>query len=280
MDKRYDAVGRRLLRRHPSDWLPLFGLDRCLPVRVADSNVSTVTAEADVVLLVDGPDPGVLHLEIQTYPDPDLPRRLFLYNCLLAAQHDRPVCSAVVLLRTRADSPAMRGPYERSWPAGMCSVTLHFPVVRVWELRVEDMLAASGTAPLAPLSGAVTESNLAEVIHRVEEVFDRDAPSEAGDLWAMTDILMGLKFDAALISRLMKGNRNMRESTTYQAILEEGRIEALRKMVLRLATRRFGAPDAVTRACVEALSEEARLELMLDRVLDAASWDDLLAAQP
>src|SRR3954454_10107308 len=86
--------------------------------------------------------------------------------------------------------------------------------------------------------------------------------------------------EGATRTRLMKGNPNMKESTACQAILEEGRIEADRKTLLRQGARRFGATDAATRARVEALSDEARLEVLLDRVLDASSWDDLLGDRP
>jgi hypothetical protein len=105
-------------------------------------------------------------------------------------------------------------------------------------------------------------------------------------LWTTTDIRMGLRFDKAFIARLMKGvpGMNLRESVTYQAILEEGReegrIEAYRETLLRQATRRFGAPDEPTRARVEAMADEAQLEALLDRVLDAAGWVDLLAGLP
>ncbi len=38
----------------------------------------------------------------------------------------------------------------------------------------------------------------------------------------------------------------MRESTTYQAILREGRITGEQKILQRLETKRFGEPDATT----------------------------------
>ena len=38
----------------------------------------------------------------------------------------------------------------------------------------------------------------------------------------------------------------MRESTTYQAILREGRIKGEQQLLQRLETKRFGDPDATT----------------------------------
>jgi hypothetical protein len=58
MAKRFEAVTRSLLEKHPADWLDAFGLAHAAPVRVVNSDLSTVTAEADKVLWVEGADPG------------------------------------------------------------------------------------------------------------------------------------------------------------------------------------------------------------------------------
>jgi hypothetical protein len=72
----------------------------------------------------------------------------------------------------------------------------------------------------------------------------------------------------------------MKESSTYQAILEEGRTEgavAEAKKVLRLqGDKAFGAPDARTAAVLERLNDLTRLEDLLKRVLTAHNWQELL----
>jgi hypothetical protein len=80
----------------------------------------------------------------------------------------------------------------------------------------------------------------------------------------------------------------MRESVTYQAILEEGRQEgiilgriyAARRILLCLGTKRFGEPDAATLAVIEAIKDVDLLETMVDRFVDGEihGWDDLLRA--
>lgn len=77
----------------------------------------------------------------------------------------------------------------------------------------------------------------------------------------------------------------MRESSTYQAILEEGRTEgrtegavAEAKRVLRLqGDAAFGPPDARTAALIEQLNDLVRLEELLTRVRTAGSWRDLFS---
>jgi hypothetical protein len=68
----------------------------------------------------------------------------------------------------------------------------------------------------------------------------------------------------------------MRESTTYMAIIEEGRMEEAKTIVLRQGTKRFGPPPADARAAIEALTDLERLEALTDRLLDVESWDELL----
>lgn len=69
----------------------------------------------------------------------------------------------------------------------------------------------------------------------------------------------------------------MKESVTYQAILEEGRVDGIKKMLLVLGTDRFGAPDEATSAVIGAINEEARLEELSKRLLHVSSWEELLA---
>ena len=76
----------------------------------------------------------------------------------------------------------------------------------------------------------------------------------------------------------------MKESSTYQLILEEGRVEgrhegalAEAKKLLRLqGDDAFGPPDARTASQIERLDDLERLEQMLKRMRSAGSWQELL----
>jgi hypothetical protein len=76
----------------------------------------------------------------------------------------------------------------------------------------------------------------------------------------------------------------MKESSTYQAILEEGRVEGrtegaiaeARKMLRLLGEDAFGPPDARTAASIEQLDDLPRLEELLVRLRTAGSWQELL----
>ena len=77
----------------------------------------------------------------------------------------------------------------------------------------------------------------------------------------------------------------MRESSTYQAILtegreegrEKGRVEEARAILLRLGRKHLGPPDERVREAITRLSDHERLEELSERVTDVASWAELLA---
>ncbi len=86
----------------------------------------------------------------------------------------------------------------------------------------------------------------------------------------------------------------MRESTTYQAILKEGRNEGIhigreigreegeiiaeRRVLIRQGTIRFGKPDASTQSRLELICVVERLEELAERIIkpDIVDWNSLL----
>src|SRR4029077_10394431 len=114
------------------------------------------------------------------------------------------------------------------------------------------------TLPLAPIS-AVTEGELPGIIKQMERrLRRREARRFAGQLWAATYILLGLRHSPAVAQALLQGVLSMKESTTYQAILQEGLQEGLaegaikeaRKLLLRLGSKQLGRPSARTEAAL------------------------------
>ena len=50
-------------------------------------------------------------------------------------------------------------------------------------------------------------------------------------------------------------------------------------MLVRIGTKRFGAPTTETLVAVNAITDPTRLEALADRVLDATDWGDLLQGE-
>ena len=142
-----------------------------------------------------------------------------------------------------------------------------------------------GLLPLAPLAD-LQAADLAGVVRALERRIDAEAtPEEAQSLEVVTYTLLGLRYPPELARQIMPGVRNMRESTTYQEILAEGRQEGrqegreheARQFLLFLGTERFGTPGTAARTALDQISTVERLEQLGRRLLVVTSWDELLA---
>lgn len=277
---------RGLIETDPAGWLTWLGLPVDGPVRPIDTEVSTVLAEVDKVLRVEARPPWLAHLELQVSRDRHLPRRLLQYHAILLHRHRVPVTTTVILLRRQAQGRELSGSFEQRGPSGEVTVSFKYSVVRLWERPVEELLSGSlGVLPLAPLA-AIPRGRLPQILDHLGERFEQEAPDTAGDLWAATALLMGVRYDRNAITGLIQRVRRMRESVTYQIILEEGREEGreegelreARRTVLDLGTEKFGPPAESTVAVIRDLEDLAGLHRMVRAVLRANSWQELLAA--
>jgi predicted transposase YdaD len=280
--KPFDPTVKVLVETEPTSWPEILGRPRG-PTTVIDADIATVSGAADKVLRVAADTPYLLHLEfVSGHDTARLPRKLHVRNGLLEDRHDLRVRSCVVVLRPEADSPQLTGRYERRFPdEDEEYLKFRYQVLRVWELAPEVLLRGSlSLLPLAPIS-AVTEAQLPRIIERMEQrLQSRRARRQAALIWGAAYILAGLRYPPTLTAQLFRGVLSMRESSTYQAILEEGAVAEARKVVRMQGDAAFGPPDTATAAQIEQLNDLARLEEMLQRIRDAASWQDLLPPPP
>jgi predicted transposase YdaD len=286
---RYDPTLKAMVETEPEAWPGVLTYPTG-PTAVIDADIATVSGAADKVLRVAAATPYLLHLEFVAGHDAArLPRKLHVHNGLLEYRHNRRVRSAVILLRPEADSPRLTGVYRRRFPGERPYLRFRYQVQRVWLMPTEPLL--TGPLPLvalAPIS-AVTEAELPGIIQRMERrLSGRRGRRLAAQIWGAAFILAGLRYTPALAAQLFRGVLSMKESSTYQAILEEGRVEgraegraegavAEAKKVLRLlGDDAFGPPDARTAAAIDKLGDLAHLEELLKRVRTAGSWQELL----
>ncbi len=287
---RRDVSAKELILDGPAACADRYGIGPPAPVSVIDSEITTLTASADKVLKVEGPVPYLLDLEPHSYHDADIVRTLWYRQVALDYRHKLPVLTVLILLHKGANSPNLTGRYERQLPDGSVTNCYNYRVVRLWEEDPESYLTGGvNLVPLAPLTN-VSEGDLPEVIDRMAERINPEPRPRAEKLWAATYLLMGVRYRAEVATRLLEGVWKMRESSTYQAILKEGRKEGrkegsmegrkqeARRLLLRLGARRFGTPDAGVVTAIEAIDDVDRIESLADRVVDATAdgWDDIL----
>ena len=78
----------------------------------------------------------------------------------------------------------------------------------------------------------------------MEQRIGREAtPEEAGVLWTAADVLMGLRYPRPLVNDLLRGIHNMKDSVTYQGIVEEGVVKDQQAALLDLGRLKIRAAD-------------------------------------
>jgi hypothetical protein len=281
-----DDALKHLTELSPQDWVVRGGWPASAAALI-DADIGTISGAADKAIRVSATPDWLLAIDFQSGHDalaklPDL----LLYNSALFRRHGLPVRTLLVLLHRGADSRKLTGLYERGFPGEPFDAALRYRIVRVWEVPATAWLSGGlGLVPLAPL-GSVQKADLPAVVARMKRRFDREAPSQAKELWSAAYILMGLCYEQALIQTLLRGVVNMKESVTYQAILEEGEAigeakgeaKEARKMLLLQGRDRFGEPSAKIAARLDAVTDLSRLESLAIRLLHVKSWEELLGA--
>ncbi len=298
MAKPFDATLNDLIDLRPGDWADTFGRLAGIPPgpsTVLDTDLAT-TLQADKLFRIDGPLPSLLHLELEANPRTGIPRELMRYNTLIDHQHGLPVETVLILLRPKAFASDQTGVYRREGVRNNKIAEFRYHVEKVWERSV-DYWFQRGSA-LAPLAMLTDEAD-----HRLEDALDgyrsliRSENLEGGlteRLLGSSYVLCGLRYDKTRIQNLFRRfDMLMEESTTYQAILEEGREkgltqglnqgltqgrqQSLRDTLLRLGTKKLGRASLAIHDEIHAIRDADHLEQLIDRIFEAGSWDELLA---
>lgn len=276
-----DDTLKHLTELSPQDWVVQGGWPMA-PATVIDADIATITGATDKVIHVGGSPDWLLAVDFHSGHDAvQLLPRMLLYNAALGKRHELRVRSLAVVLHPGADSPQLSGIYQRGFPGEPADIMLRYRVVRVWEVPATRWLSGGlGVLPLAPL-GAVQEAELPAVIAQMKERLDREAPQrQAAELWSATYILMGVRYEQALIQTLLQGVIAMKESVTYQAILREGEAKGeakeARRILLMQGSTRFGEPTPEVVAALDSLADVEKLEQLSMRLLQVSSWQELL----
>lgn len=256
---------------------------------LVDADLSTLIAAADKVLRVRSPGGEFLvHFEFQSGRDSALADRRFWYNAALCHRHCLAVQTVLVLLTSSADHRDLTGTRVFALPTGRACLSFQYDVVRLWQTSADTILQGPvGLLPTALLCDEKmnVESIIAEMDRRIQA---EATPKEAESLWAASYFLMGLRYEPDTVARFLPKGRHMKESTTYQAALEEGRQTGIQigrqegrreeaiRMLLRLGQKAYGAAGARVQEQLESLESVEKIEALIERVNEVTSWDELL----
>jgi len=284
MSKPFDTTLKDLLNVFAVDWAdwlgPAIGLSAKIEVEPLDVDLSTVQMSADKVFRMKAPAEGLLHIEPQASYDSGFPGRLLQYNALLDARYGGPVYSVALLLRRDAER-GVTGVVSRCRLDGSEYSHFEYTVIKVWELHIEPLMASGiGALPLVLLTDEAA-GQLGTMVDRIDARLRAEQVPNADRVFLMTCgyILLGLRYTGTEIQNAYTRVRGMKESSTYQAILEEGReegeIKGEQNSLLMILRDRFGEVPAEIESRIRAVTEAARLQHAILRAIRISTIDDL-----
>ncbi len=158
------------------------------------------------------------------------------------------------------------------------------------------MASGIGALPLVLLTNEA-EGQLGTLVDRIDERLRTEQVSDADRVFLLTCgyILLGLRYTEIEIQNAYTRVRGMKESSTYQLILQEGEIKGLEKglekgreegqalgllkgeqnSLLMILRDRFGEVSAEVESRIRSVTEAARLQHAILRAIRISTIDDL-----
>jgi predicted transposase YdaD len=283
--KPYDQAFKYLSETDPRALLAMLGaLAADAPATVTrlpqELIVSAVIADKIFLVEADG-QRRIVHIEARTRYDPPIPARLLDYAVRLRITYNLPVRTFLLPLTKRGVPEPV--PTEGVIEVERLRLTFGYDVVKLWELPAAAFLETARPAllPFVPLmQGDRTELTTAAT--RLAKPPDEARRQE---LQLHFLVLGGLRYDAATLMAALGDSsmiplEQLRESSVYQLILQEGEakglergLESERALVARQLRRKFGELPEDLVARVTALPREP-LERLGEDLLDLS---DLVA---
>ncbi len=233
-------------------------------------------------------------VEVETYPGSDVDEQV--HEDLLLVALDRRVIPEVVSLILRPKGQlAVSGVVDRASASGRTRLSGSWPVVRLWELEAEELLAAGnvGLIPWVPLarSDQPPEVLLTRCRDEIAKVPNR---ADRASLMAVAEILAGLAFPDRRFLDIFGGAKVMIESPVLEEVKEilrkryeeqymaeglaagraAGRVAEAQELLNEILAERFQAVPEDVRTKVAALADLPRLKAL---VRLAATCPDLAA---
>jgi hypothetical protein len=191
----------------------------------------------------------------------------------------------VILLRPKADAPNITGRHGYTGQPRRGRIDFWYEVFRIWQRPARRLLRCGpGVLPLSVL-GALppdvsAEDGVAGVVDQLCRRLKRTQDQEvARHVLTSTFVLTGLRLTREQSINVFRRVPAVEDSTTYQYILEQGAVKAMRRLLLRQGAAKFGAPTKKVETTIQELDVDdlPRLERMVDHLATATSWNDVLA---
>src|SRR6266446_8643979 len=218
--------------------------------------------------------------------------RMLEYMTRLAYTH-RLNLRSVVIYVGRGAGAGDTGRYQVNGPDGTPTLTWQYSVIRLWQIRAEELLAVGRPALLALVGQTqieTPETVLPEVVARMQSIPDTEM---RGRLLAALTALIPEEEMIAMVERLIDREELLMDTPFLRRIRAEGReearaeghaegvLEARRRSILDVLIVRFDPPVSVYQQIerqLETITDEAQLAQLLAAAIRAESVADLQAA--
>ena len=280
-----DRSGKWLLSHHGDSILRLGGITGFTSWRALQAETVAPRRLPDGLLEVrfpGEPEPMLVLVEIETYPDADADRQVF-DDLMLIAVERKAVPEVVSLVLKPKGNLTVNGTAERVSARGRTRIGGSWPVIRLWELDAEALLAApdAGLIPWVPLARTTLGPNELMTRCRDRLVQVPDANDRVG-LLAVTEILAKLAFPGRSFN-LFRG-LSMFQKLIVAAIHEEPELQEYTRLVFKKMTIREYTLDvlearfgSVPPECEEALDEIGDMDRLKALLRLAATCPDVAA---
>jgi predicted transposase/invertase (TIGR01784 family) len=212
----FDNTCKFLAETFPTDFASWI-LGEPIPLtELKPSELSTEPIRADSLIFLASTE-IILHLEFQTTTDESMALRMLDYWVRLRRKFPTKRIHQTVIYLRPTNSPLVR---QTSYSS---ETTNHqFQIIRLWEQSPQTLQQYQGLLPFVALSRTDDpEEELRQVTRQIEAIPNREIQA---NLVAATYVISGLALEREVLQRLLR-REIMKESVTYQEILEEGRVE-------------------------------------------------------
>jgi len=248
--------------------------------------------------------PWAFAVEFQLRPDPDMPGRLMGYfsGLWLELRPDKErgsrfqVGAAVVNMTGHGNSSR-----DMRWPEA--DVITHLKVVErnLEEELAEELLssieAGGHSLCLLPWISLMTGADNPVLVDRWKRLAEGEPDSRRKAEFGVVALIFAEKAGRKELWQEKLKGWNVEESTVAEDFIKlgeargeakgeargevrgeaRGRIEEARSVVFRIGVKRFGPVPSAIQSALHTISDRERLERIVDRVLEATDWNDLLA---
>lgn len=264
MSKPYDGGSKYLLEHHGRSLALLGGLTDVISCKSVQSELVHTVQIPDGLLEVKlrgRKEPLPLLIEFCTYPSSQTPGQLMddVMMVWLARRVLPEVLVFVLCPKGNLEVPRRHALHsEMGWTRG----AFEWKVEELWKRSAEEALAMPdvGAVPWAVLMAH--EGPPEPLLRRCRERIDKEGGDQRRELLAVTQTLLGLKYQDQKLFDLFGGVNAMIESPRIEQIVSQRERQGQQRFVEAVILARFGQLSDDARARLQGVQEEAKLEAL------------------